>query len=54
MAVTLAADLADSQVEIYEQAVIVSGQNLASIDNDGSVTLGGSINRIGLFCGLKL
>lgn len=44
MAVTVSADLADSQVTIYDQAVIVSGQNLANIDADGSVTLGGSIN----------
>ncbi len=44
MAVTLAADLDASQVEVYDAAVIVSGSNMASIDTDGSVTLGGSIN----------
>jgi len=44
MAVTVAADLADSQVAIYDEAVIVSGANMANIDIDGSVTLGGSIN----------
>lgn len=44
MAVTTATDLADSQVTIYDQAVIVSGENMANMDADGSVTLGGSIN----------
>ena len=44
MAVTTATDLADSQVEIYDAAVHVFGQNMASLDNDGSVTLGGEIN----------
>lgn len=44
MAITTNATLDDSQVVIYDQAVIVSGQNQASLDADGSVTLGGSIN----------
>lgn len=44
MAVTVSADLDVSQVEIYDAAVIVSGQNIANIDADGSVALGGSIN----------
>ncbi len=44
MAATGKTDLADSQVEVYEAAVHVFGQNLNSLDNDGSVTLGGSIN----------
>ena len=44
MAVTGKTDLADSQVEVYDAAVHVFGQNLNSLDNDGSVTLGGSIN----------
>ncbi len=46
MAVTVATDLADSQVTIYDAAVIVSGANMANIDADGSVTLGGSINGL--------
>lgn len=44
MAVTGKTALADSQVEVYDAAVHVFGQNLNSLDNDGSVTLGGSIN----------
>jgi len=44
MAITTNATLDDSQVVIYDEAVYVSGANLASLDEDGSVTLGGMIN----------
>ena len=44
MAVTGKTALADSQVEVYDAAVHVFGQNLNSLDTDGSVTLGGAIN----------
>ena len=44
MAVTGKTALADSQVEVYDAAVHVFGQNLNSLDQDGSVTLGGAIN----------
>ena len=44
MAVTGKTALADSQVEVYDAAVHVFGENLNSLDNDGSVTLGGAIN----------
>ncbi len=44
MAVTGKSDLSASQIEIYDDAVYVWGANIASMDSDGSVTLGGSIN----------
>ncbi len=44
MAVTGKTDLADTQVEVYDAAVHIFGANLASLDGDGSVTLGGTIN----------
>lgn len=44
MAITTKSILDDSQVAIFDQAVIVSGQNMASLDADGSVTYGGMIN----------
>ena len=44
MAVTVAATLDASLVQIYDAAVIVAGANMANLDADGSVTLGGSIN----------
>ena len=44
MAITTKTILDDSQVSIFDQAVIVSGENMASLDADGSVTYGGSIN----------
>ena len=44
MAVTGKTDLADSQVEVYDAGVHIFGQNLNSLDQDGSVTLGGAIN----------
>ena len=44
MAVTAKTDLGDSQVAVYDAAVNVFGQNMASVDNDGSVTRGGSFN----------
>lgn len=44
MAITTKTILDASQVKIYDQAVIVSGQNIANLDADGSVTYGGSIN----------
>lgn len=44
MAVTTKTALDDSQVEVYDAAVYIFGQNLNSLDGDGSVTLGGKIN----------
>ena len=43
MAITVGTDLADSQIEVYDQAVHIFGKNIVSLDGDGSVTFGGSI-----------
>jgi len=44
MATTLNTDLPQSQIDIFNAGVLISGKNLASVKADGSVTLGGEVN----------